>query len=122
MPKFRSKLESNFSSKFPSLSYESQRLSYTRQHTYTPDFRVSDTAAVETKGAFMPADRSKLLTVRDQHPNFSLLLVFQNSSVRLNKKSKTTYGQWATKHGFEWCEATDTRCINKFIRKHGAQA
>lgn len=122
MPTFKSKLEQRFSSKFPSLPYETQRLSYTKQHTYTPDFNVSDSAAIELKGLWISSDRSKLQAVRDQHPNFSLLLVFQNASIKLNKKSKTTYGQWATKHGFEWCEATDTRCINRFIRKHGASA
>jgi len=40
--------------------------------------------------------------VRDQHPGLDLRIIFQDASKKITKNSPTTYGMWATKHGFKW--------------------
>jgi hypothetical protein len=86
--------------------YESERVEYVQEHSYTIDFtirtRKGDRVFVETKGYFTPADRGKMLRVKKQHPDLDIRLLFQNANRRLSSKSKTTYGEWATKHGFIW--------------------
>lgn len=88
--------------------YEPVRLLYTVERTYTPDFEVTRrdgfTFYVEAKGHFTSADRTKLLAVREANPGVDIRLVFQRADNRLSKRSKTTYAQWADKHGFEWAE------------------
>jgi len=103
MPKYRSKFEQSFHKVFPKLEYETYKFNYTTHHTYTPDFYDATTGRYyETKGVFTSADRSKILTVLEQNPGLDLTLVFQNPRLTLNKNSKTTYGEWATKHNIKW--------------------
>ncbi len=87
--------------------YETLKLPYitpVERHTYTPDFvGGNELFIVEAKGRLTIADRKKMLLVREQYPNKEFYLVFGNANEKLYKGSKTTYGQWATKHGFEWC-------------------
>lgn len=71
---------------------------------YTPDFRLENGVVVETKGFFTSADRAKHLLVKEQHPDLEIRFVFGDASKRLGSTSKTTYGQWATDHGFKWAE------------------
>lgn len=75
---------------------------------YKPDFIVelpnNEVIYVEVKGWLRPEDRTKMIAVRDQHPEMDLRIVFVNSSKTINKGSKTTYGEWATKHCFKWSE------------------
>ena len=86
--------------------YEAVRLSYTIQHTYTPDFICPATMTiVEAKGFFPAADRKKMLAVKAQHPQYTIRIIFQNAQRTISKASSTTYGEWATKHGFAWEEA-----------------
>jgi len=40
--------------------------------------------------------------VKKQWPKMDIRFVFQNANNKLNKRSKTTYAQWADKHGFPW--------------------
>lgn len=84
--------------------YESERLEYERPCRYTPDLTLHNGIRVELKGIFNSADRSKMLLVRKANPTVEIRLVFQDASVRIAKNSKTTYGQWATKHGYIWAE------------------
>ena len=57
---------------------------------------------IETKGLFKAADRAKHLYMREQHPDITIYLVFQNPNNKLSRASKTSYGEWATKHGISW--------------------
>ena len=81
--------------------YEPGRIPYTvAPKTYTPDFILPNGIVIETKGYFLPADRTKHLMVKAQHPNIDLRFIFQNPNQKLNKTSHTTYADWCKKHGF----------------------
>ena len=81
--------------------YEKFKIKFTaKPRTYTPDFRLSNGVIVETKGRFIPSDRSKHLLVKEQHPELDIRFVFSNSNQRLSKTSKQTYGGWCERHRF----------------------
>ena len=82
--------------------YEVERFKYVTESKYTPDFFLPNGVVIESKGFFKPSDRRKMLAVKAQHPDLDIRLVFQRNNT-LSKQSKTTYGDWATKHGFPWC-------------------
>lgn len=86
--------------------YEQRKIEYRVEKTskYTPDFELPNGIIVETKGRFVVADRMKHLLVKEQHPDLDIRFVFSNSKVKLSKTSKTTYAQWADKHGFKWAD------------------
>lgn len=87
------------------LLYETDKVEYQKEPSnYKPDFKLPNGIYVETKGRFTSADRKKHLLVKEQHPELDIRFVFQNPRVKLSKASKTTYGEWATKHGFTWAE------------------
>ena len=81
--------------------YEKFKIKFTaKPRTYTPDFRLSNGIIIETKGRFIPSDRSKHLLVKEQHPELDIRFVFSNSNQRLSKTSTQTYGGWCERHGF----------------------
>lgn len=85
--------------------YEEDKLVYTiptSEHIYTPDFKLSNSAYIEAKGIFDRKDREKILLIKEQHPRIRIYLAFQNARQKISKRSKTTYGDWCTKHGIEW--------------------
>lgn len=82
--------------------YEQTKLKYTLENNYNPDFSLSDTIYLETKGFFKPSDRRKMLEVVKQHPDKKFIMLFQNSNITLSKKSKTTYADWCNKNNIEW--------------------
>ena len=85
--------------------YEKYTITYTKpetNHSYTPDFVLSNGIVIEAKGLFEREDRQKHLLIKEQYPNLDLRFVFQNPKLKLYKGSKTTYGDWADKHGFLW--------------------
>ena len=85
--------------------YEKLRIKFTPKHrTYTPDFQLSNGIIIETKGRFMPSDRSKHLLIKQQHPELDIRFVFSNSNTRLSKTSKNTYGGWCEQHGFLYAD------------------
>lgn len=84
--------------------YEERKLPYVLLHNYTPDFFLPNGIIIEAKGRFTSSDRTKMLAVKKQHPELDIRLLFMNSGVTLSKRSKTTYGEWATKHGFLWAQ------------------
>jgi hypothetical protein len=106
--KYRSGLEVQIASQLEKagvqFGYETQRLKYQRICHYIPDFILPNGVLIEGKGWFTPQDRSKLLLLKKQDPNLDIRLVFSKSSTRLNKKSRTTYGEWSTTNGFLWSE------------------
>lgn len=67
---------------------------------YTPDFILPNGIIIETKGYFLPADRTKHLLIKEQHPQLDIRFVFQNAKTKLSKSSKTTYAAWCEKRGF----------------------
>lgn len=108
---FKSGLEENISKQIEGrgieVQYESEKVSYTipaSEHTYNPDFKLPNGIRVETKGRFVLADRKKHLLVKEQNPNLDIRFVFSNSKNKINKKSKTTYGDWCDKHGFKYAD------------------
>ena len=86
--------------------YEEIGLPYTLERIYKPDWRMPSGVIIEAKGQFDADDRAKMRAVKAAHPHLDIRIVFQNASGRLTKKSKTTYGAWAEKHGFAWAQGT----------------
>ena len=104
--KFRSKLEENIAALLDGLGvsfqYESEKLGYTIEHTYTPDFVLPNYVYIEAKGYWAPSDRRKILNVKKANPEVDLRMVFQSPYNKINKKSKTTYAMWCEKHDIPW--------------------
>ena len=104
--KFRSQLEEIIAKLLDGLGvsfqYESEKLGYTIEHSYTPDFVLPNYTYLEAKGYWSPADRRKILNVKKANPEIDLRMVFQSPYNKINKKSKTTYAQWCEKHDIPW--------------------
>ena len=104
--KFRSGLEEKVADLLEGLGvsyeYEPEKLSYTIEHNYTPDFVLPNYIYLETKGYWDPADRRKVLAVKRDNPDVDLRMVFQSPFNTISKKSKTTYAQWCEKHDIPW--------------------
>lgn len=90
-------------------SYETEKLKYTvpeRLATYTPDFILTKSNGekmyIETKGRFTTADRKKMKLVKEANPDLDIRLLFQTPNNKITKASKTTYADWAEKHGYLW--------------------
>ena len=105
-PKFRSKLEENIANLLEGLGvsyqYESEKLGYTIEHNYTPDFVLPNYTYLEAKGYWSPEDRRKILNVKKSNPEIDLRMVFQAPYNTISKKSKTTYAMWCEKHAIPW--------------------
>ena len=108
--KYRSGLEQKVAAELEGkgapIVYEETSLKYevpAREASYTPDFHLPDGSFLEVKGYLRVSDRTKMLNVVRSEPGLKIRFLFGNSSNRLHKNSQTTYGQWATHHGFEWC-------------------
>lgn len=86
--------------------YEAFKLAYRVDKicNYTPDFPVSNSIMIETKGRFLTADRMKMLLLKQQYPKIDFRFVFTNSNGRISKVSKTTYGRWCEKNGFKYAD------------------
>lgn len=89
------------------VKYETDKLKYTVEHTYNPDFTIGPSVYIEGKGVFKAADRAKHLYIRQQCPTAKVFFVFGNPNNRLSRVSKTTYAEWCDKHGFQWCSVED---------------
>ena len=108
--------------------YETETFVYELpQKKYTPDFIIRFSSGegepifLEYKGAFTGKDRTKMRHVRRCNPDRDIRLVFERPQNKLNRCSKTTYGEWATKNGFTWYKADDLTELMKEIdeRKKG---
>jgi hypothetical protein len=87
--------------------YEPEKLYFVQpeqQRYYLPDFKTKTGIYIECKGKWVAEDRKKHVWLRQQYPDKRIILVFQNSNVKINKRSKTTYGDWATKNNMEWLD------------------
>ena len=109
--KFRSKLEENIASLLEGLGvsyqYESEKLSYTIEHNYTPDFVLPNYTYLEAKGYWDPEDRRKILAVKKANPQADIRMVFQAPYNTISKKSKTTYAKWCERHDIPWTSYHD---------------
>lgn len=86
-------------------TYESMKVKYQRPPSnYTPDIVLENGIIVELKGYFDAEDRSKHLLIQTQRPDLDIRFVFYRANTKLHKSSLTTYGSWATKHGFKWAD------------------
>ena len=82
--------------------YEVEKIPYFLENRYNPDFKMAENVFLEAKGFFKPSDRRKMLEVIKQHPEKRFIMFFQDSHVRLSRKSKTTYGDWCDKQKIQW--------------------
>ena len=109
--KFRSGLEKQIGKLLSGLGisyeYESEKLSYTISHNYTPDFSLPNHIYLEAKGYWAPEDRRKILAVKRDNPSIDLRMVFQSPYNKISKKSKTTYAKWCERHDIPWTSYHD---------------
>lgn len=87
-------------------NYEGLKLPYRveKNCNYTPDFPITKTIIIETKGRFLTSDRMKMLLIKKQYPQLDIRFVFSNSNARISKVSKTTYAKWCEKNGFKYAD------------------
>lgn len=88
-------------------SYEPLVFQYHVNETrkYTPDFILDNCSfCLEFKGWLTLEDRKKIVRVRDSNPQADIRFVFQNSTNKIRKGSKTTYGDWCDKNGFKYAD------------------
>ena len=86
-------------------SYETDRLPYTVERVYVPDFILKNGIVVECKGFFLSEDRRKMRLVSKQHPHLDIRFVFQRLDAK-GQQSKLTNRQWCEKYGFKHAEGT----------------
>lgn len=107
MSGYRNRLEAKIAKTLdPAFRYEAVRLPYVMKHSYLPDW--IDTAKkriVEAKGRFPASDRTKMKAVREQYPDYEIIIVFQKPDAPINKGSKTTNAMWCDRHGIKWRKA-----------------
>lgn len=86
-------------------TYESMKIKYQKPPSnYTPDIILDNGIIVELKGYFDAEDRAKHLLIQTQRPDLDIRFVFYKANTKIHKSSLTTYGSWATKHGFKWAD------------------
>ena len=120
---YRSRLETKVAKQLTDegipFGYETLKIQFavpSRPAKYTPDFVTGAKGAdfskftpklivLETKGYFRTtADRQRLIQMKECNPTLDLRLVFQDAKKPIYKKSPTSYGKWATDHGFPWAD------------------
>lgn len=106
--KYRSNLERNIVRVLERYNvpfeYERDRLKYQpKMRTYIPDFYVPNgNFYIEGKGFFHTADeRTRHLLIREQL-GVDVKFVFGNPNLYIGKGSKTTYGDWCDRYGFDY--------------------
>lgn len=88
------------------MEYETDKLKYTIDHEYIPDFPIKfkdgRVMYLEAKGYFDAQDRRKLLAAKKQNPGVDIRLVFMNDN-KVHKSSKMRYSDWCEKYEFPYC-------------------
>lgn len=81
--------------------YEPTKLPFVIERTYCPDFYIPHKDIyIEAKGKLDADTKQKMIAVKKAHPDLDIRIVFMRGENKLSKRSKTTYMQWAEKHGF----------------------
>ena len=90
--KFRSGLEEKVADLLGELGvkyeYESTKVPYVIQHTYTPDFILPNGVYLECKGYWDADDRRKIKAVKTLNPDLDLRMVFQAPFNTISKNLK----------------------------------
>lgn len=96
--KFEKKLEQQLRRSKCDYDYESERIPYTLNGIYIPDFRLrlgsKHIIYIEAKGYLRPEHKRKMVAVKRQHPELDIRFVFY--------RHVEIYIKWADKHGFPW--------------------
>ena len=114
------KLQASCEAKGWKIAYEQDKIKYVipaSNHTYTPDFTVTKNVHIETKGLWTGDDRKKAVLIKQQHPEITILYVFQRNQ-GLSKKSNTTYLDWAAKNGLDACTFSNVEHWQNYIIRH----
>lgn len=108
MANFRSGFERSLATwlkrKNVKFEYETEKIPYVIERNYVPDFKLPNGIYIEAKGVLTPQDRTKMRAVKRENPGLDIRFVFQCASNKLNRSSKTTYGDWADRYGFKWAD------------------
>lgn len=109
--KYRSKFEARLAEHLLHLGfvYEPYRIDYTIPesiHHYKPDF-VRGKLIYELKGRWTAQDRKKMRLLVEQHPEYEIVMVFQNPDVKIQKNSKTSYADYCDKYNIKWMSYKD---------------
>lgn len=105
--KFEERVAAELESILGSVNYEPDKVHFIqpeKKRYYLPDFKLRDNTYIECKGKWTAEDRAKHVWIKEQHPELTIYILFQNANVKLNKRSKTSYGDWATKNGLLWAD------------------
>lgn len=95
---------------FKDLDWQGEKVDYTIQHKYTPDF-VSDNILIETKGRFREsAEARKYKHIREALEGTGKELVFvfykpETPMPHAKKRkdgTKQTHAEWSERNGFRW--------------------
>lgn len=103
---YRSKFEQRLADRLLKLGfkYEPFNIDYTipeTKHKYKPDF-VRGKLIYELKGRWTAQDRKKMRLLVEQHPEYEIVMVFQNPNIKINKGSKTSYADYCDKYNIKW--------------------
>ena len=87
------------------IEYETERLSYTIEHTYNPDFVIrlpgGRTIYIEAKGYWDAQDRMKIRHVMSQNPEADIRIIFQADS-KMHKSSPKRYSDYCIRHNIPY--------------------
>lgn len=83
--------------------YEAEKWTYQFEPAhYNPDFTIlGRDFIIEVKGKMTKDVRKKLLAIKKSNPAKKVYIVFEREKNKIAAGSKTTYGAWAEKNGFE---------------------
>ena len=134
-PKYRSGLERVVGNLFKAaempVEHEKVTLFYTqpaKRRRYLVDFTPDKepSLVVEVKGRFTSQDRQKMLLIKEQHPDMTIVMIFGRSKNTLTKKSETTYSMWCDKNGIKWLDIDDferdPKCLYNMTKKKGGSS
>ena len=98
------------------VEYETEKFPYSINHLYTPDFVITKKDGsklyIEAKGngrQFDHSVRTKMISVRDQHPEIDLrILFFSDGKIGPKRKDGSFMKQsdWAIKNNFKFAIGT----------------
>lgn len=81
-----------------------KRIPYRIEHEYWPDFYVAGKDIfLEGKGRLDRDSKQKMLAVKAQHPELDIRFIFYSAHKKITG-TKQTHAEWATRHGFLWCD------------------
>lgn len=107
--KFEKKLHGELADVGIESNYEKERIEYTIDYKYNPDFPVikkdGEFMFLEAKGLFEAEDRRKHVAIKKQQPQHDIRFVFY-SDKKTTKTGKMKYSDWCNKYGFKYCIQT----------------